>query len=604
MTVLRYINNDKKRFPVFVSIRVRLINDFSEKAQWKYIETKNNPADYASRGIKGKDLAKENLWLQGPEFLRTPEEDWPKQPTTEQDDDDDEMETSAAVSIERDPVATVIEYFSDWFKLKKAVAVLRRFLKYLQTKVKKCKEKTKSVCKPINTEDLQDAEYAIVKYVQREYFNTEVTALQIGNVLTRRSSIFRLDPYLDEVNDVLRVGGRLRRSTTLQEEAKHPMLLPYKHHVTQLVIQSYHSKLGHVGRNHTLAAIRGKYWIIKGNSAVRTIISKCVRCRKTHFPVTEQKMADLPEDRVNPSAPFTVTGIDTFGPFVIKEGRKTMKRYGIVFTCLACRAIHLETVNSLETDSFLQALRRFIARRGNVKTIRCDNGTNFVGASRELKKCMDEINGKVDEFLQKQEIRWIFNPPGASNMGGIWERQIRTVRKILSSLLIDYPDRMDDETLRTLLCEVEAIVNSRPLTPASDSPGDLYPLTPNHALGIETGIIIPPPGNFQRDDMYSKKRWRRVQFLAKAFWNRWKREFLMTLQERSKWNKAKRNMEINDVVLIKDENSARNEWLMGKVIETENDDRNYVRGVVVKTKNGLLRRPVNKLVMLLPVEEQ
>ena len=374
--------------------------------------------------------------------------------------------------------------------------------------------------------------------------------------LTRKSSIYLLDPYMDE-NGLLRIGGRLRCSTILQDESRHPVLLPYKHHVTTSIIQCYHHKLGHAGRNHTFTSIREKFWIIKGNSAVRGIIGKCVKCRKLHHPVTEQKMADLPEDRVNPSPPFTVTGCDAFGPYIVKEGRKSLKRYGLVFTCMACRAIHLETVNTLETDSFIQALRRFIARRGNVKTIRCDNGTNFVGASRELKKCLQEVNKPAEATLKQQGIRWIFNHPGASNMGGAWERQIRTIRRILSGLLFEFPERMDDETLRTLFCEVEAIVNSRPLTPVSDSPDDLSPLTPNNALGMETGVIVPPPGIFQREDIYMRKRWRRVQHLANTFWKRWKREFLMTLQQRSKWNKENRNMQVNDIVLLKDESKPQ-----------------------------------------------
>ena len=179
----------------------------------------------------------------------------------------------------------------------------------------------KSVCTPISTEDLQQAEHAILKYVQMHCFEKEVSSLQNKQNLTRKSSIYRLDPYMDE-NGLRRARGRLRRSTILQDESRHPVLLPYKHHVTTNIIQ-YHHKLGHAGRNYTFASIREKFWIIKGNSAVRGIIGKCVKCRRLHHPVTEQKMADLPEDRVNPSPPFTVTGCDAFGPYIVKEGRKS-----------------------------------------------------------------------------------------------------------------------------------------------------------------------------------------------------------------------------------------------------------------------------------------
>ena len=163
---------------------------------------------------------------------------------------------------------------------------------------------------------------------------------------------------------------------------------------------------------------------------------------------------------------------------------------------------------------------------------------------------------------------------------------------------------MDDETLRMLFCEVEAIVNSRQLTPVSDSPDDLSPLTPNNALGMETGVIVPPPGIFQREDIYLRKRWRRVQHLANTFWKRWKREFLMTLQQRSKWNKENRNLQVNDIVLLKDENNPRNEWPLGRIQEVEQSNDGLARSVKLKTKNGVLRRPVNKLVLLIPTEEQ
>lgn len=184
-----------------------------------------------------------------------------------------------------------------------------------------------------------------------------------------------------------------------------------------------------------------------------------------------------------------------------------------------------------------------MARRGYVKTIRCDNGTNFVGASRELNKCLAEVNKGVEASLKQRGIQWIFNPPGASK----WERQIRTIRRILASVLSEFPDWMDDETLRTLFCEVEGIVNSQPLTTLSDNPDDLNPLTPNHVLGIESGFIVPPPGIFQREDAHLRQRWRRVQHFANVFWKRWSQEFLMSLQERIKWNGTKRIMQVRDV---------------------------------------------------------
>ena len=303
--------------------------------------------------------------------------------------------------------------------------------------------------------------------------------------------------------------------------------------------------------------------------------------------------------------PLTYVGVDYFGPYVTKEGRKERKRYGALFTCLVSRAVHIEVAHSLDTDSFLHALRRFIARRGQVREIRSDNGTNFVGARRELREAINEMDQKeITEKLRQQNIDWKFNPPAASHMGGVWERQIRTTRRILDTLLHEHGRRLDDESLQTLMCEVESIINSRPLTVISSDVKDPYPLSPNQILTMKTSIVLPPPGKFQRNDVYMRRRWRRVQYLCNLFWSRWKREYLPTLQERAKWNKIKRNLKVDDVFLVRDENAPRNVWPMGVVTRVEPDSKGLVRSVVLRTHTTELHRPVNKLILMLTAEER
>ena len=172
-------------------------------------------------------------------------------------------------------------------------------------------------------------------------------------------------------------------------------------------------------------------------------------------------MADLLKERLSQEPPFTYCGIDMFGPILVKEGRKEMKRYGCRFKCLSNRAIHIKSTNSLSTDSFIEALRRFVSRRGNVRVIRTDNGTNFVGASAELNKTFSEMNHKkINEFILNHGGRWIQwkrNPPTASNMEGVWEYQIRSACSILIALLKIYGTRLNDESLQTFLAEVKAI---------------------------------------------------------------------------------------------------------------------------------------------------
>ncbi|KAL4005475.1 hypothetical protein ACER0C_005188 [Sarotherodon galilaeus] len=295
--------------------------------------------------------------------------------------------------------------------------------------------------------------------------------------------------------------------------------------------------------------------------------------------------------------PFTRTGVDYFGPFEVKRGRSTVKRYGVIFTCLAIRAVHLEVAASLDTDSFINALRRFIARRGQVVELRSDNGTNFVGAEWELTKAIQEWNTcKIESTLTQKGIKWIFNTPAASHHGGVWERLIKSVRKILSATL--KTQNLDEESLQTFLCETEAILNSRPITTPSNDPNDLEALTPNHLLLLKARPSLPP-GLFQQEDIYACRRWRQVQYMADLFWKRWVREYLPQLQTRQKWTRVSRNFVPGDIVLLVDETAPRNSWLIGRVTQAMPDEHGLVRRVRVKTKTSELDRPITKVCLLL-----
>ena len=216
-----------------------------------------------------------------------------------------------------------------------------------------------------------------------------------------------------------------------------------------------------------LNEVRKKYWLIGASTVIQSVIKNCIVCRKRQEKPSEQVMADLPLDRITAcEPPFSKIGIDAFGPFMVSIRRSMEKRYGLIFTCLTSRATHPEIMFSLTTDSFLHALTRFIARRGRPQLIRCDNGTNFVSAEKELKKSIDQWNTKyLEESLLQKNISWKFNPPGASHHGGVWERQIRTIRKVLGALTNEQIIRFSDESLATLFCEIEYILNNRPLNP-------------------------------------------------------------------------------------------------------------------------------------------
>ena len=320
-------------------------------------------------------------------------------------------------------------------------------------------------------------------------------------------------------------------------------------------------------------------------------------------------MADLPEERVMETAPFTNSGVDLFGPFEIKQGRKTVTVFVALFTCFSSRAIHLETVSNPTTDSFILALRRFLARRGPITSLRSDNGTNFVGASNEFKKTYNEMDhSKIGNFLLEQKcdwIRWEKNTPEASHTGGVWERQIRSVRSVLTNLLHEHSALLTSEAFQTLLAEAELIVNSRPLTADTNDPNNPA-LSPIQLLTLKSKVVLPPPGVFQKEDIYCKRRWRQVQHLANLFWTRFRKEYLQNLQLRNKWNHPKRNFVVNDIVLLRDSAVSRQQWPMAKVINTFSGSDGLVRSVELLVPSAVktLKRPIQKIVLLVEASSQ
>ncbi|XP_024117236.1 uncharacterized protein LOC112138823 [Oryzias melastigma] len=350
------------------------------------------------------------------------------------------------------------------------------------------------------------------------------------------------------------------------------------------------------------------FWVIGASKLVAKIIHNCVLCRKLRRPTELQKMADLPKERVEASAPFTYSGMDCFGPFLVKKARKEHKRYGLIFTCLYSRAVHLEMLEDLSTDAFINALRCFISLRGAVRQLHCDQGSNFVGARNEFRESLKQCDPKLLEvFLSEKQCEFIFNAPTASHAGGIWERQIRSIKNVLNALLAQCPGRLDDASLRTLFYEAMAVINSRPLTvDGINDPNALEPLTPNHFIMMKSKVAPGPPGLFVKEDLYATKRWRRVQYLIEQFWSRWKKEYLMAIATRQKWHKPKRNLKTDDIVIIKDNNLPRNQWQLGRVIETVKDSDGLVRRVKLQlgkcvndSKPTVIERPVHKLVVLL-----
>ncbi|XP_066270881.1 uncharacterized protein [Branchiostoma lanceolatum] len=604
-TVLRYINNETTRFHTFVANRLAAIRTASNPKQWHYVESSLNPADDASRAQSIEDFIDNSRWVNGPQFLWGPKSEWPQLPEGLQEPPqmDPEVKVNAIQTEEpmqsKNPMDALIAHYSSWYRLKKAVAWIAKVKQSLK---QKSKSPGKTTCQRLSTGDLARAELEIVRHVQRSHYSEEIVSLQRSKGSVKScSSIFQLNPKLDE-EGILRVGGRLRQAT-LSEEMKHPMMLPKTSRVSELVIQEIHEDNGHLGRNYVTSKVRERYWIPQVNSLIRQVNGKCVTCRRHHGKTGEQKMADLPSFRVIPENPlFTNVGVDYFGPFEVKRGRSIVKRYGVIFTCTTTRAVHLEKADSLDTDSCINALRRFIARRGQVRMIISDNGTNLVGAKSELKREVQKWNNsKIHENMLKEGVDWTFNPPSGSHFGGIWERQIRTVRQVLYAISKNH--HLDDEGLSTLFCEVEYIINSRPITPVNMEANDLEALTPNHLLMLKSKTDLPP-NLTEKGDQYARRRWKQIQYIADLFWKRWVKEYLPTLQGRQKWGKQRRNFAVGDLVLLKDENNPRGQWPMGRVVEVASGSEGLVRHVKVKTQHSTLERPIDKLCPILEEEQE
>lgn len=607
--VLGYINNDARRFHVFVANRIQRIKSTTEPKQWRYVKSEDNPADHASRGLWADQLVASN-WFTGPAFLWEKELPIEEIKVAEVIDNDPELRKVQVLNTKAKEERTLLDRlskFSDWNRAVKAIAYLKRHAKQIKGLTPKTSEAT-------SIEERQEAELFIIRLAQEEAFSSEIKRIKQGKEVSpkdKTNKLHKLSPFVDD-NGVLRVGGRLTRSS-LHPHIKHPAIVPKRSHVSSLLIKHYHEKVQHQGRGITVNEMRSNgVWITGCSSAVASHIYKCTTCRRYRRNTQDPKMSDLPEDRMETTPPFTYCGIDCFGPFYVKEARKELKKYGLIFTCMCSRAIHIEMLDDLTMDAFINALRTFIAIRGNVRQLRCDQGTNFVGAKREFLNAMKDLD---HEEMKKYGCEFLMNTPSSSHMGGIWERQIRTIRSVLTAILDQSAKRLDSASLRTFLYEVMAIINSRPLTTEHLNDPNIEPLTPNHILMMKSSIIYPPPGEYVSQDLYLRKRWRQVQFLANEFWDRWKKEYLLSLQQRQIWQKNRRDTKVNDIVILREESSPRNHWKIARVVEVYPSSDGRVRKVKLQlsdssldsqgkrtTKPTYLDRPVQKTVLLLEAD--
>ena len=447
----------------------------------------------------------------------------------------------------------------------------------------------------------------IISYIQNVFFSDELQCLKSDKPLKGTSKLCSLHPFID-TDGLLRVGGRIQNSD-LTYNAKHPIILPADHQFCKLLVNDFHIKHLHAGLSLLATIINQNYWIIKGKKLMKRCINKCVTCHRYRTLSNEQLMGSLPPQRVRLDRPFLHCGLDYAGPITLKfnkgRGTKTTKGYIALFVCMAVKAYHIEAVSDLTSEAFIGALRRFVARRGVPSCIYSDNGSNFVGAKRKISDLQriireNQNNKEIMDFFSKSFIKWKMIPPASPHFGGIWEAGIKAVKfhlkRVIGETILTF------EELSTLLSQVEAVLNSRPLIKVSDSDiNSLEALTPSHFLAGD--VITSLPDREKILELKLLSRWELVQKIKCSFWKRFQREYLSSLQQRSKWTKKQSNIKIGDLVLVKEDNVPPGMWPLGKIISVHPGNDGLIRVVTVKTAKSILKRPIVKLAPL-PIDQE
>jgi hypothetical protein len=646
----------KKVLTVFVRNRINEIRS-DNRLQFRYVPTDQNPADLPTRGVSLSQLETARCWWFGPDFLRLSETEWPANEFELPTDTDEEIETTEllvrAETKTRKGIGNVLDEtrFSSLMKLLRITAYVFRFLRprvsafrltptvesshtiacvpavdllSLGAKAAEtgdsCDMTVESSATSITSDEVRIATIAWVKYVQQQF------PFDLQNV---PNALLNLKLFLDKLG-LIRCRGRLANSD-LPQQSREPILLPRDSWFTTLVFRFCHISLGHAGPDQTLSRVRFDYWIHRGKSVAKQIVARCPGCIRAHggHCVVPPSPA-LPRFRVQRSLPFQHSGLDYFGPLLIRltpavvsssqekgipavdlsnaesQERPTAKIWICLFTCAVIRAVHLEVVLDNSVDQFLMALQRFCSIYGCPETITSDNAEQFKASNKILRKIHKD--NKTLGYLTSNGINWHFIPALSPWMGGFYERLVGTVkrsmRKVLGSKCLTLVQ------LQTVFHEIAAIVNTRPLCNAESDVG-VAALTPAHFLS-KSGRLGLPPIIEQSDDEYLPsakvdlaETWKKGQHILDEYWHVWSTDYLAALREKgtkeiSNYN-AKSPVALDMIVLIKKHRMPRVTWKMGRVIELRESKDGYVRSVTVKCANGKkLVRPVK---LLYPIEQ-
>lgn len=417
--------------------------------------------------------------------------------------------------------------------------------------------------------------------------------------VARESPLLKMTPFLDG-NDIMRVGGRIKRSL-MPFDTKHPIILHNQCRFTHLLALEAHHRTLHGGTQQCMQYMRQRFWSLNIRKPIKFVALKCIGCFRQRKETAQQLMGDLPSTRVRSGYAFESVGVDYCGPITIKEryGRtkKTYKAYIAVFVCMKTKAVYLDIVTELTTDALLACLTRLISLRGSVREIYSDNASTFHGANNELK----EIFAHWQEMSHDENfpIKWNFIAPLSPSQGGIWERAVRSVKHHLRRVI--GTQTLTFEEYLTVLTQVSACLNSRPIMTLDDDYASVEALTPAH-LVIGRRLIGPPQYDYMEIPDNSLQRWRLIQKMAQEFWAQWHREFIDHQIERSKWRQQQANIKIGTVVLIKLDNSPPTHWPLGLIVKVFPGDDGNVRNVEVRVGKGTYTRSVSKIAVL-PIDK-
>lgn len=613
--VLQWIRKPSNTLKTYVANRVSDIQTKTEKMgiTWRWIKGQQNPADLISRGTTIRELSEASIWWNGPEWLKLDEGYFPNSAFTISEPVRGEMEQEIKgihtiisqqneglirgkwykYDATRQRESPLLETYGELRKLGRVLATVQRAIHNFRNP----RERKNG---PLQTMEFEQALRQLLRWDQEKTFPGEFRlARDKGRTLIKNLVIF-----WDREDKLLRIDGRVR-SDNLTRDEQFPAILHKNGHLAPLLIRYAHLKTNHGGNQLTAQFLRQKFWILGARGMIRQIIRTCPICFKLRMATTEQLMATLPPSRTTPSRAFARVGVDYAGPVTVRStlGRlpKLTKAWICVFVCLVTRAIHLELVSDLTTQAFIAALKRMISRRGIIREVISDNGTTFVGANNYLRAIVKQLEEGMGEIEDKFDFKWTFTTPKAPHQGGIYEAAVKSAKHHLVRVIGE--TTLTFEEYSTILYQVEACVNSRPISPLNDDPTSLLALTPGHFLIGEPLVRLPDERDFQNIAANRLNRWEHVQKMTQHFWTRWHEEYLSTLINRPKWLTENRNIQIGDLVVLREDDTPPLKWKLARVQEVIRGTDNLVRSAIIRTSRGVYKRPVAKLGLFLQTAE-